>query len=71
MSAKLNEDTLIKSCQKPQGESCSTTEPVNFLAEQNDDLQTDESQHANDLLISSVILFIIFLLVIRTNARHS
>jgi len=71
MNAKLNEDVLLKSCQKPQGESCSTTEPVNFLAEQNDVLQAGESQYANDLLISSVILFIIFLLVISTNARHS
>lgn len=71
MSTKPIENVTLTSCHKPQGESCSTKEQVNFPAEQNVALQADESQHANDLLLSSVILFIIFLLVIRTNARHS
>ena len=71
MSTKPIENVTLTSCQKPQGESCSTKEQVNFLAEQNDVLHADESQYGDDLLVISVILFIIFMLVIRTNARHS
>lgn len=71
MSTKSIEHEPLTSCQKQQGGNCSAIEQASFLAEQNDAPQTDESQYANDLLISSVILFIIFLLVIKTNARHS
>jgi len=33
--------------------------------------ETKSNGYSNDMLIGSVILFIIFMLVIRTNARHS
>jgi len=71
MRLKSIENELITDCQKQQGENCGALEQVNFMVEQNDALQTDESLYVDDLLICSVILFIIFLLVIRTNARHS
>jgi len=62
---------ILNNCQQQQHDSCSASESINLLALQNEELQTEKSQYESDLLISSVILFIIFVLVIKTNARHS